>query len=163
MAGRGSVYVYRRDSPGNKLRSTASMAGCTSNTGSGCVGSTSSISAAAVREPEEGNVGYDALPVDRWLKRPLAEEDVERLGEDARSEDINPEADALSEADRECCRRRAGGPGERIFMLPPPIAPLRFSVARNARSSCDCTPGSGAMCTVPASCAYEYSTSSVLG
>ena len=106
-----------------------------------------------MREPAEGNDGKEALPVERCPRRALAETEGERLGEEASKEDIKPEADALSDAERECGLLRAMGLGDRMFMFPPPIAPLRLSDARRARSSCVCTVESGATCTVPESCA----------
>ena len=54
-----------------------------------------------MREPAEGNDGKEALPVERCPRRALAETEGERLGEEASKEDIKPEADALSDAERE--------------------------------------------------------------
>lgn len=44
-------YVHVRDSPGPRLRSTASIDGCTSSVGRGCSGSISSSSDVDVLKP----------------------------------------------------------------------------------------------------------------
>ena len=52
-------------------------------------------------EPADGNDGKEALPVERCPRRALADTEGERFGEEASNEDIKPEAEALSDADRE--------------------------------------------------------------
>lgn len=169
-----------RDSPGPRLRSTASIDGCTSSVGSGSSGSTSSSSGGAVFSPrptaerlggggpcpEENNENTDELRA-RWPGTKgccWLGDGVIGAGESIES------SPAESEDERPCEPRRAEGPPdvedrdwalreEVMSMLPPPTAlRLRRRVRRRLRfrawSGEEGASGSGVMVREPSSWAY---------
>lgn len=166
-----------RDSPGPRLRSTASIDGCTSRVGSGKSGSTSLSSGSGVPNPKP-------TPADRLVGGPCPFEKRENT-EDVRARcpgtkgcwlceatrDVGESMDSSppdTEEERPCEPRRMGRPPpgprdwalseDEMSMLPPPTALRLSSCERSWVSARPCSgdafpSGSGVSVRVPSSCA----------